>query len=150
MDTVTVMRIETPDGRGPFSRAHLADLMNAAMGDADADWHDEFPTGHEAFGPLPASYVCGTGTARDLVRWFPAPMRDVLAAHGFGISVYTVPACDVRTAPGAMQVAFRRHRDARIHRPLGERSQRVALREHRRHQERATRTAMPVARAKAA
>ena len=123
-DITTVLRIERADGDGPFSRRVVTDAMNAAMGSPDSDWHAEFATSFEAFGHVDGLVACGTVTARDLVRWFPAAMRDVLAEHGFGLSVYQVPTGDVRHAEGAMQVAFNRLWTTCEHRPFHTRHER--------------------------
>lgn len=124
----TVLRIERADGQGPFSREVFASAMNAAMGDPDGDWHEEFPSSIEAFGHVDGIVYCGTTTARDLVRWFPAPMRDVLAEHGFGLSIYRVPTEDVTRADGAMQVLFDGIWAKREHRPFAPRHERGMLR----------------------
>lgn len=108
MQTISVYRVETGNGRGPFVHRLLQEINVAMTGDPDADWHADLPCTLEAFGPQPLDHVCGTLTLRDLVRWFPRPMRRVLARHGYGLSVYVMPTQHVRHGRGnAMQVMFR-------------------------------------------
>jgi hypothetical protein len=118
-DTITILRVEDANGKGPFT-ARVMNIMHGAMGDRDHDWHASFPTATETIGVHPGM-VCGTETARDLVAWFPAPIRDVLADLGFGVTVYELPAADMRRANGAMQVVFDRTRARRHHRPFPDR-----------------------------
>lgn len=121
-DMVTILRVETETGDGPF-KVGVQDAMHAAMGDRDHDWHAKFATASDELG-FHKGMVCGTETARQLVAWFPAPMRDVLADLGYGLTVYQVPAADMRRADGAVQVVFDRTRAQRDHRPFADRFER--------------------------
>ena len=97
--TMRVFRIEDWSGQGPF-RGPFSQAMNDAMTtDPDEDWHGKrFPGSHESFAMLSRGHVCGTSSPRDLVRWFPRPIRMVLARHGFGLSVYELPVDAVVTS----------------------------------------------------
>lgn len=109
MQTIRVFRIEDRLGQGPF-RGRVISVMNDAMtGNPEADWHYDMPSSHDVFGNLPRGHACGTLTLRDLVRWFPRPMRRALAYFGYGLSVYDVPAGSVVRGKGGdadMQVMF--------------------------------------------
>jgi hypothetical protein len=107
--TVRVFRMEDGQGRGPF-RGRIVSLMNDAMtGRPEADWHYDMPSSYDAFGDMPRGHVCGTLTLRDMVRWFPRPMRRALAYFDYGLSVYDLPTQAVthgRNGDADMQVMF--------------------------------------------
>lgn len=107
-DMVSVYRIEDAFGIGVFQSAGLSNAMNEAMtGNGQSDWHADraLPSSLEIFGHH-QHLVCGVDNLRDLVRWFPRPMRRVIARSEYGLTVYRMPAAAVMTADGAMQVMF--------------------------------------------
>lgn len=101
--------------------------------------------GYAGFGMEQAA--CGTETMREMIRWFPMAMRDVLADFGFGISTYIVPVDAVTRADGAMQVLFDRSLGTRQHRIFDPRHERSIHRKHLRAAEPWAICPAPIARA---
>jgi hypothetical protein len=102
MIKVSIFRVETPDGGGPYGAGNpYYDHMNAVHGDAD---HPSPEDDALLDGIYPDEY-CGFATLTDLEEWFSG-YEDVLADAGFEISVYTVPLSSVRY--GLKQAVFLR------------------------------------------
>lgn len=109
-----VLRMESPEGDGPFEGYALDMMYEAARahgltkthcGALPCPWVD-------GLGEIDDDEVCGCANARQFVRWFPRPVRKAIEPLGFGLSVYDVPDDHVRS--GAHQVVFKRHEAARL------------------------------------
>jgi len=102
MIKVSVFRVETADGSGPYGTDNpFIEHMNAVHGDAEHPSPEDDPL---LDGIYPDEF-CGFATLNDLEEWF-AGYEDVLADAGFEISVYTVPLYSVRY--GLQQAVFLR------------------------------------------
>lgn len=99
---VTVFRVETAEGFGPYSaRSNPREFTPEAEGDLTnmsfrhtSDQHPtpcqsgiDFDYGHDR---------CGFPSLRALIDWFDPEERQMLHKHGFSISVYVKDIADVK------------------------------------------------------
>lgn len=124
METRLVYRVEKADAdHGPFEGEGSFTLSNVME---DAGWVDSNGDGYfhapDRGFPGPANdpglrrrwfdtaeldgYVCGCRSARQLARWFPAPLAEYLDREGYELTVWEVPR--KRVAHGRTQVMFDR------------------------------------------
>lgn len=97
-----VFRIEDDNGNGPFRHDHILNAMGRHI---DHDCDNGFPTPHqEGLDFRSGEHKCGCASMRDLVTWFPRPVRQILAREGYSFTVLEVP--DDRIQMGERQVIY--------------------------------------------
>lgn len=96
-----VFRIEDDDGNGPFRYNHIIDAMGTYVVHTT---DNGFPTPQEEGLNFTSCHKCGCLSPRELVRWFPRPVREILAREGYSLAIYEVPESQVQI--GEHQVIY--------------------------------------------